>query len=151
MTLEMSVNDSALGTYLVGVDPTAVPLVVALDDAVRKANPDFDVAIKYRILMYALRGDWRTWVCAIDVTKKGACLRFLYGVLLDDPRGVLRAGSSVLKTWDFALGDVVDPAAVGAYVMEAVARHPEYKANTGEVLAASRAAARAARKPQAGG
>jgi len=100
--------------------------------------------------MYALRGDWRTWVCAIDVTKKGACLRFLYGVLLDDPRGVLRAGRPVLKTWDFAFGDVVDPAAVGAYVTEAVARYPEYKANTGEVLDASRAAARAAGKPQAG-
>jgi hypothetical protein len=150
MTLEMPVNDSALGTYLVGVDPTTVPLVVALDEAVRKAHPDFDVAIKYRILMYALHGDWRTWVCAIDVTKKGACLRFLYGVLLDDPRGVLRAGSSVLKTWDFALGDVVDPAAVGAYVMEAVARYAEYKANTGEVLDASRAAARAGKKPRAG-
>ena len=144
-------SHSALETYLVGVDPAAAPLVVALDEAVRKAHPGFDVAIKYRILMYALRGDWRTWVCAIDVTKKGACLRFLYGVLLDDPRGVLRAGSSVLKTWDFAFGDDVDPAAVGAYVTEAVARYPEYKANAGEVLDASRAAARAGKKPPADG
>jgi hypothetical protein len=151
MTPEAPVSGSALETYLASVDPTAAPLVVALDEAVRKAHPDFDVAIKYRILMYALRGDWRTWVCAIDVTKKGVCLRFLYGVLLDDPRGVLRAGSSVLKTWDFTSGDVVDPAAVGAYVTEAVARYPEYKANTGEVLDASRAAARAVRKRRAGG
>jgi hypothetical protein len=147
----MPMNGSALETYLVGVDPAAALLVVALDEAVRKAHPGFDVAIKYRILMYALRGDWRTWVCAIDVTKKGACLRFLYGVLLDDPRGVLRAGSSVLKTWDYAFGDLVDPAAVGVYVTEAVARYPEYKASTGEVLDASRAAARAGKKPRAGG
>jgi hypothetical protein len=147
----MPVNHSALETYLVGVDPAAAPLVVALDEAVRKAHPDFDIAIKYRILMYTLGGDWRTWVCAIDVTKKGACLRFLYGVLLDDPRDVLRSGSSILKTWDFAFGDVVDPAAVGAYVTEAVARYPEYKANTREVLDASRAGARAVRKPRPGG
>jgi hypothetical protein len=147
----MPMNASALETYLVGVDPAAAPLVVALDEAVRKAHPGFDVAIRYRILMYALRGDWRTWVCAIDVTKKGACLRFLYGVLLDDPRGVLRAGSSVLRTWDFAFGDLVDPAAVGSYVTEAVARYPEYKAKAGEVLHTSRAAARAGKKPQVGG
>jgi hypothetical protein len=144
----MAVSGFAFDTYLSGVDGAAAPLVVALDDAVRKAYPDFDVAIKYGILMYALRGDWRTWVCAIDATKKAVGLRFLFGVLLDDPKRVLRAGSSVLKTWDFAFEDVVDPAAVGAYVADAVAKYPDYKANSREVLEASRAANRAGRKPQ---
>jgi hypothetical protein len=132
---------AALETYLGGVDPAAAPVVVALDGVIREAHPAFDVAIKYRILMYALRGDWRTWVCAIDASRKSVGLRFLYGVLLDDPLRVLRAGSSVLKTWDFAFDQVVDRAAVGAYVREAVARYNEYKANTGEILEASRAAA----------
>ena len=62
-------------------------------------------------------------------------------MLLDDPRRVLRAGSSVLRTWDFALDEVVDRAAVGAYVREAVARYDDYKANAREILEASRAAA----------
>src|SRR4029077_4736607 len=106
---------------------------------VRKAHPSFDVAIKYGILMYALEGDWRTWVTAISPAKKGVGLRFLYGVLLDDPRHVLRAGSSVLKTWDFAHGDKVNQAAVVAYVTEAVAKYADYKANSVEVLAAARA------------
>ncbi|MDQ2943013.1 MAG: DUF1801 domain-containing protein [Candidatus Dormibacteraeota bacterium] len=138
-------NSSALVTYLASVDTVAAPLVVALDEAVREAHPDFDVAVKYKMLMYTLRGDWRTWVCAIGETKKTICLRFLYGVLLDDPRGILRTGSSVLKTWDFAFDDVVDPAAVGAYVSEAVARYADYKANAREVLEASHAAARVRR------
>jgi hypothetical protein len=133
-------NNSALEAYLAGVDAPAAPIVVALDKAVRKAYPDFDVAIKYQILMYALRSDWRTWVCAIGAGKKSVGLRFLYGVLLDDPRRVLRAGTSVLKTWDFAFDDVVDPAAVGAYVVEAVTRYNDYKANTRKVLEASRTA-----------
>jgi hypothetical protein len=132
---------NALETYLGGVDPAAAPLVLALDGVIREAHPGFDVAIKYRILMYALHGDWRTWVCAIDAGRKSVGLRFLYGVLLDDPLRVLRAGSSVLKTWDFAFDQVVDRAAVGVYVREAVARYDEYKANTGEILEASRAAA----------
>ena len=132
---------AALETYLGGVDPAAAPIVVALDGIIREVHPGFDVAIKYRILMYTLHGDWRTWVCAIDASRKSVGLRFLYGVLLDDPLRVLRAGSSVLKTWDFAFDQVVDRAAVGAYVREAVARYGEYKANTREILEASRAAA----------
>src|SRR5207237_7919172 len=99
-------------TYLAGVDAAAAPLVRTLDAAIRTAYPDFDVAIKYGILMYALRGDWRTWVCAIQATRKSVGLRFLYGVLLDDPGHVLRAGSSVLNTWVFAPPDGADPAAV---------------------------------------
>jgi hypothetical protein len=138
-------------TYLAGVDAAAAPLVVALDEAVRKAHPAFDVAIKYRLLMYALHGDWRAWVCAIDARKKSVCLRFLYGVMLDDPHGVLRAGTSVLKTWDFALDDVVDPAAVGAYVTEAVARYDDFKTNERKVLEAARAAAKAGGRGKPGG
>jgi hypothetical protein len=103
------------------------------------------------MLMYALGGDWRHWVCAIGETNKGVALRFLYGVLLDDPRGILRSGSSVLKTWDFGLDDVVDRAAVGAYVTEAVGRYGEYKANAAEVLEANRAAAKPGRGSKAGG
>ena len=132
----------ALEEYLAGVDPAAKPLIVALDKAVRTAHPGFDVAIKYGILMYALDGDWRTWVTAISPAKKGVGLRFLYGVLLDDPRQVLRGGTSILKTWDFAPGDVVNQAAVGAYVKEAVAKYANYKANSAKVLAAARARAR---------
>ena len=130
-----------VGTYLAGVDPAAAPVVVALDEAIRDAHAGFDVAIKYRILMYTLGGDWRTWVCAIDASRKTVGLRFLYGVLLDDTRRVLRAGSSVLKTWDFAFEEAVDRGAVGEYVREAVARHDHYKANARDVLEASRAAA----------
>jgi hypothetical protein len=36
-------NSSAFEAYLAGVDAPAAPLVVALDKAVRKAYPDFDV------------------------------------------------------------------------------------------------------------
>lgn len=143
-------NSPALQAYLAGVDPSAAPLVIALDKAIRSAHADFDVAVKYGILLYALRGDWRTWVCAIDARRKGVCLRFLYGVLLSDPRGILRAGSSVLKTWDFAFDDALDPEAVGAYVAEAVTRYDDYKANTREVLAASRAAGKG-RRPNPSG
>jgi hypothetical protein len=58
----------ALESYLAGVDPAAARTVTALDEAIRAAHPGFDVAIKYKILTYALAGDWRTWVCAVPGT-----------------------------------------------------------------------------------
>jgi hypothetical protein len=106
------------------------------------------MAVKYGLLMYALAGDWRTWVCAIGVTKRGVGLRFLYGVLLDDPLGILRAGTSVLTTWDLGFDAVVDKGAVGAYVAEAVSRYGEYRANHREILDASRTAAKPVRNPE---
>jgi hypothetical protein len=39
------------------LETTAAPLVMALDEAVRKAHPDFDVAVKYKMLTYSLHSD----------------------------------------------------------------------------------------------
>ncbi len=147
-------TDTPLDTYLAeltarGIDPRAAPLVRALDRSIRAAGPDLESTIKYKILMYGLHGDWRTWVCAVDATTKGVGLRFLYGVILDDPRDVLRAGSSVLKTWDFGFDDVIDSEAVGRYVAEAVAKYSAYKADAPAILEASRAAASTPRRATA--
>jgi hypothetical protein len=140
---------SALEAYLESVDPRAAPLVRDLDAAIRQAHARFSVAVKYRLLMYALGEDWRHWVCAIDARRSAVSLRFLYGVLLEDPLRVLRPGTSVLMTWDLPLDAGVDAEAVEAYVRDAVARYDQYRANEREVLAASRQAAksRRARRP----
>ena len=139
-------SSPALDTYLEGADPAAAKLLTGLDESIRAACPDLDVAIKYGILMYGLRGDWRTWVCALQATKKGVSLKFLYGVLLDDPLRVLRSGSSVLMSWDFGTAEVIDAASVRQYVAEAVAKYDQYKTTAPQVLEASRAASKA-RKP----
>ena len=139
-----------LEEYIAGlVDRRAEPNVRTLDRVIRKTHPELDVAIKYKILMYALKGDFRTWVCAINAGRKRVALNFLYGVMLDDPRHVLRAGSSVLMTWDIGFDEEVDEAAVGAYVAEAVRRYPEYKANRDAVQARAYASAeKAGRRPK---
>jgi hypothetical protein len=124
--------------YVAKVDPSAAPNVLGLDKAIRSAHPQFDVAIKYGILMYAIDGDWRTWVCAVDASKKRVSLRFLYGVILGDPLGVLRKGSSVLMTWDFSFDEKVDVKAVKAYVNEAVAKKSAYAADSDAIQAAAK-------------
>ena len=129
---------TALQTYLDGVNSLAEPTVLALDRAIRAAHPAFDVAVKYGILMYSVDGDWRAWVCAVDASRKRVSLRFLYGVLLADPSGILRKGTSVLMTWDFAFGVAVNGKAVKAYVMEAVARKADYEADSAAIQSAAK-------------
>ena len=142
---------SVLEKYLTTIpDARAEPMVRELDRIIRKTQPEFDVAIKYKILMYALKGDFHTWVCAINAGRRRVSLNFLYGVLLDDPKKVLRAGSSVLMTWDIGFDEDLDTAAVQAYVAEAVRRNPEYIADRENVLDRARqAAAEAGRRPKA--
>lgn len=119
-----SVRDS----YIASIDPAFVPAVLALDSAVMAVRADFDTRISYKMLNYALDGDFRHWICAIRVTKKAFQLRFLYGVLLDDPRGVLRGGTGILRTIDFASREDIDAQLVADYVSDAVSRLDEFKA-----------------------
>jgi hypothetical protein len=122
-------DDSARDGYLEGVDPRVAPVVLKLDRLVRSACPALEPALKYRMLMYAVKGDYRAWVCAIDAhPAKAVCLRFLFGALLDDPQGVLRPGTSSLSTLDVASLEVIDAGLVGALVREAFARHEDLKA-----------------------
>jgi hypothetical protein len=68
---------SALDDYLATLvpDPRAEPMVRELDRVIRQAHSGFDVVIKDKILMYALDGDFHTWVCAINAARKRVTLR----------------------------------------------------------------------------
>ena len=131
--------DSPLEEYLQIYDDAAGVAFVQLDAAIRAAAPELESAIKYRLLSYTVERDWRHWVCAVNATKSAVCLRFLWGVLLDDPLGVLRPGTSTLMTWDLPRGTDVDAAAVGSYVRNALAERDHFLANAAEICAEARA------------
>lgn len=119
---------SPLDEFLLGVDPARAGVVVELDRLVRSAAPELDVAVKYRMLTYALDANWWRWVAAISVTKQAVNLRLLYGTRLASGAGVLRAGSSHLANLDLAPDAPVDVDLVVRLVREAVERHPEFLA-----------------------
>jgi hypothetical protein len=131
------------------VDPRGEPVVRVLDRIISATRPDLEAAIKYKILMYGLNRDFHTWVCAINAGRRRVSLNFLYGVMLEDTRHVLRAGSSVLMSWDFDFDEEIEPAAVAAYVAEAAAKNEDYKANRQAVQGVAYAAAeKAGRRPK---
>ena len=134
-----------LEEYLAGVDEAAVPTLRALDAAIRSAAPELEMAIKYRMPTYTVDGRWRHWVAALSTTKDAVNLRFLWGVLLDDPLKALRPGSSTLMTWDFPRGGPVDAAAVGSYVREALDRREHFLAHDEEISAAAKERSRQVR------
>ena len=138
----VAVPAPALDDFLARIDPALAPGVRTLHEAVMASGTSFDAAVKYQMLSYAQGGDFRHWVCAVDVgrsgfksyqgaapAKRALHVRFLYGVLLDDPQDLLRAGSSILKTLDFASPEEVDGPLVTAFVKDAVARFDEFKAS----------------------
>ena len=146
-------SDHALEEYIgTLVDPRGEPVVRQLDRIIRATTPELGVAIKYKILMYGLNGDFHTWVCAINSGRRHVSVNFLYGVILDDPRKVLRAGSSVLMSWDFDFDEEVEAAVLGPYIAEAVRRKDDYTANRQAVQDAAYAdAEKAGRRPKARG
>jgi len=131
-----------LEEYLAIYVDAAGRLFVQLDAAIRQEAPELDVAIKYRLLSYTVDRDWRHWVCAVNATKSAVCLRFLWGVLLDDPLGVLRPGTSTLMTWDLPRGGDVDAQSVSLYVREARAKRDHFLADSEGISAQARERAR---------
>lgn len=122
---------TALEAYLASLDAKRAPhapLVVELDRIVRThGGLTLLPELRYRILIYGIGGDYRTWVTAIDATTKGASLRFLFGTQLNDPQKRLRPGTATLCTLDFPSLDAIDEAVIAPYVQESVARYPEAK------------------------
>jgi hypothetical protein len=144
------VSSQILEEYIASlVDPRGEPGVRGLDRIIRAVRPDLEAAIKYKILMYGLNRDFHTWVCAINSGRRRVSLNFLYGVMLEDTKHVLRPGSSVLMSWDFDFDEEIEPAAVAAYVAEAAAKNQDYKTNRQAVQDIAYAAAeKAGRRPK---
>jgi hypothetical protein len=121
-------NGSARDEYIATLDPVFAPAVRSLDAAIMSVRFDFEARVAYGILLYALGRDFRHWVCAVDCGRPGAKpqavhVRFLYGSYMSDPHGVLRAGTSHLRTIDFSSVDEIDIGLVTEYVTAAAAGH----------------------------
>ena len=117
-------SDEPLETLLARSRQDSHAVISALAAAVESADPRLEQRFTYQMLVYTLDDRWRDWIVAIGVSKATVNLRFLHGDRLDDPGGLLRAGSSTLMTIDFSWPDEVDADLVRDYVREAVEKRP---------------------------
>lgn len=106
------------------------PIVMRLAAIIHTAPEQLDVAVKWSNLTFAREGDFHHWICAIAVTKKAVSLNFHFGALLDDPTGLLKAGSSrFLRKLEYRALDDVDDAVVRDFVTQALIRLQYFKDN----------------------
>ena len=124
-------STAGLEPYLAFSEHRHEALVRELDRLIMAAGPDLVGRLSYRMLMYCLGTDKRHWVVAVDARPKGVGVRFLDGVLLTAPPGVLRGGTATLMTLDLAGIDALDRGLVTDLVRQAVARYPDVKAGAG--------------------
>jgi hypothetical protein len=120
------VTTTPLDTFLEDKDPAWHALVRELDGLILAAAPALTARIAYKLLMYHLGTDKQRWVVAIDARPKAVVVRFLWGTLLDDPRGVLRGGTSTLMNVDLPAPDALDPAIITDLVTQAVTLYPAF-------------------------
>ena len=121
-------SDNAVEDFIAMNDPAWADAIRTMHAAVLAGSPDLSTRIAYKLLMYTFGDHKRSWVCAVGSTKIGYGVRFLYGVMLDDPKSVLRSGSSTLMTIDFATPDDVDAELVTAYVEQAAGKFDAFLA-----------------------
>ena len=117
-------SDQPIDALLARSRPDSHATVRALAAAVESADPHLEQRFTYQMLVYTLDARWREWLVAIGVSKAAVNLRFLHGDRLDDPGGLLRAGSSTLMTIDYRAPDDVDAELVRGYVREAIEKRP---------------------------
>ena len=122
--------ETPLEAYLPTVRPDARETVRTLAGAIEAAGAPLDCKITYQMLVYTFDQRWHEWVVAVGVSKATVNLRFLHGTDLDDPAGILRAGTSTAAQADFASSGAVDDGVVRAYVLEAVDKHPNQPRRT---------------------
>jgi hypothetical protein len=122
------VTDTPLDELLARSDPAWAPLARQIDRLITGVAPQLMPRLAYGMLVYSLGTDKAAWIVAVDVRPRVVVVRFLAGTLLDDPRHLLRGGTSTLMNLDLASPEALDPAALQDLVRQAVARYPDYKA-----------------------
>lgn len=113
-----------LGALAPGVRDTAERLI-----AIVTSQAEFDTAIKWRQLTFALDGDFDHWVCAVAATSRLARLTFHFGAWLDDPAGLFEPSEAqFVRKIGFRSASDVDEAAVRDLLTRALETLPRFRA-----------------------
>ncbi|HEX2212097.1 MAG TPA: DUF1801 domain-containing protein [Mycobacterium sp.] len=106
------------------VRPTAERLITIVT-----SHAEFDAAIKWRQLTFAVDGDFDHWVCAVAASARQARLTFHFGAWLDDPAGLFEpSDAQFVRKIGFGSASDVDEAAVRELLDRALETLPRFRA-----------------------
>ncbi|MET0901059.1 MAG: hypothetical protein ABWY45_24360 [Mycobacterium sp.] len=111
--------------FLAALAPTVRAVTADVVGAVQNCA-DFDVAVKWRQLTFALDGDFDHWVCAVAASRDRVELKLHFGSLLTDPAQVFVTDSSkFVRKLRFQTSP--EPTLIADYVTRAVRALPEFR------------------------
>ena len=88
-------------------------------------NPEFDCEIIWDQITFTLNQNWHHWIFGVSESRQGVTVSFHKGALLRDPRKILKATGSHLKTIKYEYREMVDPAYLRRLINEAVEKQTE--------------------------
>lgn len=130
----METQQTAKMEFLNSVDDALKPIANTLIDSLIHNNPNFDFAIKWKRLTFALNHDFHHWLCAVQSMKKSIGLVFHFGGLLDDPNKFFIKGESrFLRKIEYKSIEEIDTSSIQFFIDQAIGRLEYFKANWREL------------------
>jgi hypothetical protein len=127
-------NQQVLAVFTKNASPEFRKIVEKLVEVLENSSEQIDAALKWKQLTYAYRSDFHHWICGINITKQAVGLSFHFGGLLDDPKGVFKAGSSAfLRKIEYRKVEDIDEATVLDFLSQALKRLEYFKTNWKEI------------------
>ena len=135
MTINHQDKSASLISEFIGdATPQTQEVVKRVINVIDSMGNDFDMAIKWRQLTFALDNDFHHWICAISITKRYTGLHFHFGGLLVDSHNKFKVGTSrFLRKIEIRMPDEVDEDVIRDFISQAVNKLPYFKANWKEL------------------
>lgn len=119
-----------VGNFLHNIPPQTQEIVNALIAAISLTKHDFDMAIKWGQLTFALDHDFHHWICAIKITKSYVAIYFHFGGLLEDTHNKFKAGTSrFLRKIEIRSLSEIENDVIQDFLDQAVEKWPYFKEN----------------------
>jgi hypothetical protein len=122
MTVQLSPH---VNRYLNDFKPSKKDIASLIINIALELNPEFDCEIIWDQITFTLNQNWQQWIFAVSESRQGVTVSFHKGALLRDPRKILKATGSHLKTIKYEYREMVDPAYLRRLINEAVEKQTE--------------------------
>jgi hypothetical protein len=122
MTVQLSPH---VNRYLNDFKPSKKDIASMIINIALELNPEFDCEIIWDQITFTLNQNWHHWIFAVSESRQGVTVSFHKGALLRDPRKILKATGSHLKTIKYEYREMVDPAYLRRLINEAVEKQTE--------------------------
>lgn len=116
--------------FLHGTPLQTQEIVNATIAVICSTEHNFDMAIKWRRLTFALEHDFHHWICGIEITRTYVGIIFHFGGLLDDPYHKFKVGtSSFLRKIEIRSLHELESDVIRNFIDQAVAKCPYFIEN----------------------